>query len=332
MDRAQLLPVIPDRRAQSDPDRVWAKFPISATSYSQGFRAATYGQIRNAVNRVAWMLAETIGAGTQFDTFAYLGPGDLRYHIVILAAIKAGYKAFLPSPRNSTAAQRDLLARLHCRVLVTTDPAPPFVSSILDMPDSPLQMVVRIPPLDVLLHESDNVPPYPYGKSFEEARHDPVLVLHTSGSTGTPKPLIYTNEFIWRIYQANTLPAPPGTTRVDDYFLRCEFFSFLPAFHIAGISWGLVLLMFADSIPVLPLPGRPPSTDGFLQALKHGRFDWAFLLPVIIDEVSHDSEALALVDGRRTAPGRRRGHLGQDTRILLSPASGPASARRCPNY
>ncbi|GAB1312341.1 Male sterility, NAD-binding [Madurella fahalii] len=295
-ERGQLLPMILDRRAQSEPDRVWAKFPVSPTSYSQGFRAATYGQMRNAVNRVAWMLAETIGTSTQFDTLAYLGPNDLRYHIMVLAAIKIGYKAFLPSPRNSTVAQKDLLTRLECRVLATTDPEPPFVSSILR--DYHVQTVVRIPPLEALLHESDHASLYPYDKSFDVARHDPVLVLHTSGSTGIPKPMIYTNEFVWRIYKANTLPAPPGTTRVDDYFLRGEFFSFLPAFHIAGIGWGLILPMFASSIPVLPLPGRPPSTDAFLEALKYGRFDWAFLLPVIIDEVSKDAEALKLVASR----------------------------------
>lgn len=28
---------------------------------------------------------------------------------------------------------------------------------------------------------------YPYGKTFEEARNDPIIVLHSSGSTGTPK-------------------------------------------------------------------------------------------------------------------------------------------------
>ncbi|KAK4233779.1 hypothetical protein C8A03DRAFT_47750 [Achaetomium macrosporum] len=260
------------------------------------FRAATYGQIRNAVNRVAWMLSNTIGTSTQFDTLAYLGPSDLRYHIVILAAIKTGYKAFLPSPRNSTAAQKDLLTRLECRVLATTDPEPQFVSNILR--GYPVETVVRTPPLDALLQESDHVRPYPYDKSFDAARNDPILVLHTSGSTGIPNPMIYTNEFVWPIYKANTLPAPPGAARVDDSFLRGEFFSFLPAFHIAGIEWGLVLPMFANAIPVLPFPGRPPSTDAFLEALKYGRVDWAFLLHVITDEVSKDAEALELVASR----------------------------------
>jgi acyl-CoA synthetase (AMP-forming)/AMP-acid ligase II len=231
----QLLPAILDRRAQSEPDRVWAKFPVSPTSYDQGFRAATYGQMRNAVNRVAWMLVETVGPSSQFDTLAYLGPNDLRYHIVVLAAIKTGYKAFLPSPRNSTVAQRDLLTRLECRVLATTDPEPPFVSSILR--EYPVETVVRIPPLEELLQDGDHdAPPYPYDKFFEAGRHDPVLVLHTSGSTGIPKPMTYTNEFIWRIYKANTLPAPPRTTRVDNYFLHGEFFSFLPAFHVSPLQ------------------------------------------------------------------------------------------------
>lgn len=53
--------------------------------------------------------------------------------------------------------------------------------------------------------------------------------------------------------------------------------------------------MFSDSVPVLPLPGRPPSTDAFIEALKYGDFKWAFLLPVIIDQLSQDSDALDLV-------------------------------------
>ena len=50
----------------------------------------------------------------------------------------------------------------------------------------------RIPALDQLLAE-DEVPPYPFSKSFDEAKNDPVLVLHTSGSTGQ-----YTCQ-VWKV-------------------------------------------------------------------------------------------------------------------------------------
>jgi acyl-coenzyme A synthetase/AMP-(fatty) acid ligase len=164
--------------------------------------------MRNAVDRVAWLFKEQIRQNTTFETLAYMGPGDLRYHIVLLAAIKAGYKPFFPSPRNSVAAQKHLLERLEARVLVTTDPEPVPVSSIRREYSI---NVIRIPSLDELLCSQD-VLPYPYNKTFEEARHEPLFVLHTSGSTGKhivlaltstidtwcagiPKPLIYSHEF-----------------------------------------------------------------------------------------------------------------------------------------
>jgi hypothetical protein len=90
-------------------------------------------------------------------------------------------KAFLPSPRNSVLAQKSLLSRLECRFLLTTDPEPPFVAGILR--EYPIQ-VLHIPSLDDLLG-SEDIPSYPYTKSFEEARNDPLYVLHSSGSTGT---------------------------------------------------------------------------------------------------------------------------------------------------
>jgi len=57
-------------------------------------RAATYSQMLNAVNKVAWILDQSVGKSAAFDTLAYLGPSDLRYHIVLLAAIKTRYKVF----------------------------------------------------------------------------------------------------------------------------------------------------------------------------------------------------------------------------------------------
>ena len=45
-----------------------------------------------------------------------------------------------------------------------------------------MQKIV-LPALDDLLTVAD-IPDYPYSKGWENAKADPVLVLHTSGSTG----------------------------------------------------------------------------------------------------------------------------------------------------
>lgn len=39
------------------------------------------------------------------------------------------------------------------------------------------------------LFDSTLVPHFPYPKTYEDAKWDPAVILHTSGSTGTPKPI-----------------------------------------------------------------------------------------------------------------------------------------------
>lgn len=36
----------------------------------------------------------------------------------------------------------------------------------------------------------EKAPDFPYNRTFEEAKWDPFVVLHTSGSTGLPKPVV----------------------------------------------------------------------------------------------------------------------------------------------
>ena len=49
--------------------------------------------------------------------------------------------------------------------------------------------VHEVPDLDVLLN-AEQAPLYLFEKTYDEARLDPFVVLHTSGSTGLPKPVV----------------------------------------------------------------------------------------------------------------------------------------------
>ena len=88
-----LLPTIIDNRAHVNPERLYCAFvePKHA-SIEEGLRKVTYGQFANAVNRCAWWLEKELGKSQNFETLAYVGPSDIRYSIVTLAAVKTGHK------------------------------------------------------------------------------------------------------------------------------------------------------------------------------------------------------------------------------------------------
>ena len=88
---SRLLPQVVDQLSQSDPKRVYATFP-PASDLSRGFRDVTMLEIAQAVNKLAWWIEMNLGRSTVFETVAYIGPSDLRYAIVFLAAVKCGYK------------------------------------------------------------------------------------------------------------------------------------------------------------------------------------------------------------------------------------------------
>ncbi len=88
---SRLLPQVLDDLAASKPKRVYASSP-KTFDLEDGFRDVTVLQMSQAVNAMAWWLEKEIGRSSTFETLSYLGPPDLRYAIVFLAAVKCGYK------------------------------------------------------------------------------------------------------------------------------------------------------------------------------------------------------------------------------------------------
>ena len=85
------LPSVVALNAEQDPNGLFARFP-SGSSYSDGFQDVTKLQFATAIDHVASLIEGQHGKSTSVETFAYIGPNDLRYLIVLVAGIKAGYK------------------------------------------------------------------------------------------------------------------------------------------------------------------------------------------------------------------------------------------------
>ena len=86
----RLIPQLIDERARLNPQgSVWS-VPKSS-NLADGFRDISYGQVARAINRVAWWIDEQIGKSTTFEKLAFIGPSDLRYSILTIAAQKTGH-------------------------------------------------------------------------------------------------------------------------------------------------------------------------------------------------------------------------------------------------
>ena len=90
-----LVPHLVDQRARLTPEATFAEYPVSPSSYSEGFRKISYRDFANAVNGAAQWLTQILGPGKDLDTLAYMGPNDIRYPALILGAVKAGYKVLV---------------------------------------------------------------------------------------------------------------------------------------------------------------------------------------------------------------------------------------------
>jgi len=244
--RDTLLPQHVDRIAAEHPDTIYAEYPRSPTTFADGFIQVTYGELSNAVNGLAWWLEKTLGRGEDFPTLVYFGHNDLRYIILILGAAKAGYKVgilvgpsssyfvlivwqmLFPTPRYSADALTALIGQLNAKVLLQPAGPLPIVNAILSKRAMDLY---QIPNLDDLLGKQYSH--YPYTKTFEQARSDPLVVVHTSGTTGAPKPIIWTNEWADSFGAERYLEPPSGFASMDGYLLGTRIFSLMPPFHVS---------------------------------------------------------------------------------------------------
>jgi hypothetical protein len=58
---------------------------------ADGFDIVTFSSMANAINRASWWLVNEVGLADG-EVFGYMGPSDLRYLILSMAAAKTGRK------------------------------------------------------------------------------------------------------------------------------------------------------------------------------------------------------------------------------------------------
>ena len=133
-----------------------------------------------------------------------------------------------PSPGYSIAGLAVLLDETDCKTILAPSTSPEIVSKFLALHPHNL---VRVQEVENILAK-DHLH-FDFNKSFEDARREPLVVLHTSGTTGHPKPVIWTHDYAASFIQQNQFAPPKGQVSSYSYFVGNRFIPILPVHHVS---------------------------------------------------------------------------------------------------
>ncbi|KAG5981724.1 putative NRPS-like protein biosynthetic cluster [Claviceps digitariae] len=282
----RLFPVVVDQIAASEPEYPYIYQPKSS-QLEDGWSPISFGELANAVNHVAHLIAKTVKTESKekFPTLVYIGQNDVRTGIVALAAVKAGCQAFFVSPRNTTEGQRSLFRHTNCKHIWYGES---FSAAVQTWTQGQDMSCWQVPVETEWLHAETS--PFPYTKTFEEARFDPLVVLHTSGSTGIPKPIVVRQGALAIIddHRVN-LKSFCGGEYLWNYWKShsTRLLSVFPPFHGAGVMVNFLTSPIYFKLPVvLPPKDQPLTAELVVKCLEHSGSDSALIPPSIIEELS----------------------------------------------
>jgi acyl-CoA synthetase (AMP-forming)/AMP-acid ligase II len=279
----RLFPQVLEDAAAANPNDVIGMIAKSA-DISAGFTKVTYSQLSNAVNFTAWWIEAQIGRSELFETLAYVGIQDFRYLIIEIAAVKCGYKILLPSVRNSATNDEALFQSTKCSKLLFTSQ---FEAKVGSFAASMRGLnIFQVPSFDDMV--TCPAKHYPYTKTWEEAKNDPIVIVHTSGTTGTPKAVLYNHTFVAFAADGVRLLPPANGRHVTSLaaFQGLAYCS-VPFFHLGGFLFGLSTLFCDYTVVFGPSEAQASGNivNAIMQELKIGAM---MLVPNVCENLIKD--------------------------------------------
>lgn len=291
----RLMPTVIDEKARLTPQAVWCSLPYDDSDLTKGYEDVTYVRFANAINKLSWFIHEKLGPSDCFETIAYMGRPDIRYHVVQMAIIKTGHKVLFSSHMNSRAGHLSLMEKTNVKFML--------VASGVEVDDILAQRSMEhvvIPELDELL-AADQIRVYPYIKTFDEAKNDPYLIVHTSGSTGIPKPIIYNHGQMSTIDNHGLIS---GTHQASGLPIRTWFTNplkplrmMIPFLHFHAICAAAAMpgTVFGDLVYIPGFRNRMVTLDDVLPILEHCNAETALLSPAMAEYIARKPEAGPIV-------------------------------------
>lgn len=200
------------------------------------------------------------------------------------------------SPRNSLDDNTALLEDAGCATIVTTTSLLAVESKF---PSKLSMAYIQMPEIGHWLRlQDEDESPYPYNKSFEEAKCDPFVAVHTSGSTGSPRIVTLAHGTQTALDAYQMIPAYQARRGISGFLRGTRLFMPFPLFHCAAIGLVLGTNIFMGVTTVFP-SGGPLTAELAGRMHIHGRVQGTCLPPSILSDVTKDPALLRNLLGLR---------------------------------
>jgi acyl-coenzyme A synthetase/AMP-(fatty) acid ligase len=253
--------------------------PSNPISYDE----LSISQLANAVNYMSYWLSDAICDLnlSAKEPIGFFGLQDFRYVVMEAAAMKIGRPLLLPSPRNAVVNTIALLEQTGCKTL--------FYSGNLNVQEEELRETIKgltmieVPSLDQM--STSKTEEFLYTKTWEEAKKDVALIVHTSGSTGLPKPIYHNQSVLHRLVDAETqIPSVEG--RVLAATTLCKpgkpLLCGTNFYHVSGIWFSLTAISNRFTAVFGP-KDQLPSGQIAVDMIKSMKFAGIVMVPSLLD-------------------------------------------------
>ncbi|KAI9485924.1 MAG: hypothetical protein EXX96DRAFT_592819 [Benjaminiella poitrasii] len=249
-------------QTQLHADKVFAHY-----SFNNTYKTLTYADVdRMAINLACKWSKNAEGT----NVVSFISEHNISYVIVMLALLKLRRTMLAISPRNSEAADVNLLQKTECKLLIANVKYEKLAKeAVAQVPGVKL---IIIQPLDIetIAKEPLNAD-YKKILNLQFSDHDiekDALIIHSSGSTAFPKPIYLTNRYLFNMLKPFHLLTDdkkgiPQLTQND------RMLSLAPLFHIFGFfALFSMATVGGSAVFVQKLPPSMDELNGALEATK----------------------------------------------------------------
>lgn len=154
---------------------------------------------------------------------------------------------------------------------------------------------IIVPELEDLL-TSEIARPFPYEKTFEDARYETFVVLHTSGSTGVPKLVEITHGTLATQDSFQAVHAQGAPPTILEFFKNIRMHVGVPLSHGAAYFCFFPASVYYGMTSVI-VPTVAPSAEILDKVLRYGDVQACCASPSILVDVSKNPAYLGSVRG-----------------------------------